>query len=124
MAEPCQPRPRLRQPVQVALATSSAMAPQRLAVPRVTVPLAALVPKKLPTLVPVTPVTFAQNIFVAQLAEVMDEAVAFASPTKTISLLPVESELVSVAVAVVVHPLVHLFVLLLWAIGVFVFSPE
>ena len=47
-----------------------------------------------------------------------------ASPTRTTSLLPVESALGRVAVAVVVQPVVHLFVLLLWAIGFAVFSPE
>ena len=106
------------------MATSSAMAPQAPLVPRVTVPLAALGPKKLPSLAPVVPLSWAQNSFVGQLAEDMEVDVALASPTSTISLLPVVSELVRVAVAVVVQLAVHLFVLLLWAIGVFVFSPE
>src|SRR4029077_19070180 len=68
--------------------------------------------------------TRAQNIVVAQLVEDMEAPLFAASPTRTISLLPVESEPGKVTVAVVVQPVVHLFVLLLWAIGAFVFSPE
>jgi hypothetical protein len=67
--------------------------------------------------------TRAQNSFVGQLVDDIDEPVFAGWPTRTISLLPVESEPGRVTVAVAVHPVVHWFVLLLCAIGAFVFSP-